>query len=357
MKRIKIYQHKGARNPYMTSLKEVFKSTIMKKIIVLLILVAFVYIFRSMMNMILLFFIITFLMNELHQFLVRQLSIERKILRKITLILQYAVFISLIVIGILRFLPSVISELSPLVQQVIAFYEKPIFPVDNFILEFMVESLQKINVASYVNNGMEFLVGVVTNASKLGINFVIAMILSLFFLLEKEKIFFLTSKVRTSKLSYFYEDFRYFGNKFTQSFGKVIEVQFVISLVNCIMSIIALWIMDFPHLFALGIMIFVLGLIPVAGVIISLIPLCAIAFSIGGFIKIIYVLIMITVLHAIEAYVLNPKLMSSKTKLPIFVTFAVLIISEHFIGVWGLILGIPIFIFLLDLLEIKFMEK
>ncbi|MCR8998383.1 AI-2E family transporter, partial [Brevibacillus laterosporus] len=37
--------------------------------------------------------------------------------------------------------------------------------------------------------------------------------------------------------------------------------------------------------------------------------------------------------------------------------FAVLIISEHFIGVWGLILGIPIFIFLLDLLDIKFMEK
>ena len=61
---------------------------------------------------------------------------------------------------------------------------------------------------------------------------------------------------------------------------------------------------------------------------------------------------MIAVIHAIEAYILNPKLMSSKTDLPIFYTFIVLIFSEHFFGVWGLIIGIPIFVFLLDILEV-----
>ena len=30
----------------------------------------------------------------------------------------------------------------------------------------------------------------------------------------------------------------------------------------------------------------------------------------------------------------------------------VLIFSEHFLGVWGLIIGIPIFIFLLDVLDV-----
>lgn len=100
-------------------------------------------------------------------------------------------------------------------------------------------------------------------------------------------------------------------------------------------------------------MIFVLGLIPVAGVIISLIPLCTIAFSIGGFIKVIYVLVMVVVLHSLEAYLLNPKLMASKTNLPMFYTFIVLIFSEHFFGVWGLIVGIPTFVFLLDILDVK----
>jgi predicted PurR-regulated permease PerM len=110
--------------------------------------------------------------------------------------------------------------------------------------------------------------------------------------------------------------------------------------------------MGFPQLFGLAIMIFFLGLIPVAGVIISLIPLSLIAYSIGGLIQVVYVLLMVMVIHGIEAYILNPKLMSSKTDLPIFYTFIVLIFSEHFFGVWGLIIGIPIFVFFLDVLDV-----
>ncbi|SIG07879.1 Domain of uncharacterised function DUF20 [Mycobacteroides abscessus subsp. abscessus] len=45
--------------------------------------------------------------------------------------------------------------------------------------------------------------------------------------------------------------------------------------------------------------------------------------------------------------------MSSKTELPVFYTFIVLIFSEHFFGIWGLIVGIPVFMFLLDILGVK----
>ena len=54
---------------------------------------------------------------------------------------------------------------------------------------------------------------------------------------------------------------------------------------------------------------------------------------------------------------MNPKLMSDSTHLPIFFTFAILIVSEHFMGIWGLILGIPIFIFILDLVGVDLNEK
>ena len=104
-------------------------------------------------------------------------------------------------------------------------------------------------------------------------------------------------------------------------------------------------------------MIFFLGLIPVAGVIMSLLPLCAIAYTIGGFMYVFYIVIVIMVVHALEAYILNPKLMSSKTDLPVFYTFIVLIFGEHFFGVWGLIVGIPIFVFLLDILDVTSPKK
>lgn len=341
----------------MAALQEFFKSKGMKRFLVVALLILLVYAFRSMMNMLLIFFILTYLMNQLHLFLTKRMNINSKSGIALTLLMQYAIFLFLLGFGIYKFIPSVISELTPIVNQVISFYEKPLPVVDNPFIQEMLVSLQNVDLASYVDQGMNFLIKLLTNASAIGMNIIMAMILSLFFLLEKDKIKQFVETLKTSKLAYFYDELYYFGNKFTHSFGKVLEVQVMISFLNCIMSTVALWIMGFPNLVALAIMIFILGLIPVAGVFISLIPLCAIAFSIGGIKMIIYVLIMIAVLHAFEAYLLNPKLMSAKTKLPIFFTFIVLLVAEHFIGVWGLILGIPLFIFILDLFEVNFAGK
>jgi len=62
---------------------------------------------------------------------------------------------------------------------------------------------------------------------------------------------------------------------------------------------------------------------------------------------------MIVILHTLEAYFLNPKLMSMKTKLPVFFTFVILIMAEHFMGVWGLLFGIPLFLFFLDFIDVE----
>ena len=117
---------------------------------------------------------------------------------------------------------------------------------------------------------------------------------------------------------------------------------------------IGLAFMHMPQIIALGLMVFILSLVPVAGVIISLIPLSIIGYSVGGIRYVIYIFIMIMIIHAIEAY---PKFMASKTELPIFYTFLVLLVAEHFWGTWGLIVGVPIFTFLLDVLGIKSAKK
>ena len=98
---------------------------------------------------------------------------------------------------------------------------------------------------------------------------------------------------------------------------------------------------------------FVLSLVPVAGVIISLVPLSLVGYQVGGIRDVIYIIIMIMVIHALEAYILNPKFMSSRTELPIFYTFVVLLVAEHLWGTWGLIVGVPIFTFLLDVFGVK----
>lgn len=150
---------------------------------------------------------------------------------------------------------------------------------------------------------------------------------------------------------------KFFGSKFVATFGKVIEAQFIIALVNAILTTIALWILGFPQLMTLSIMVFLLGLIPVAGVIISLVPLTIIGYSIGGVEYIFYILVVVIIIHALESYVLNPKLMSAKTNLPVFYTFIILIFGEHFFGIWGLIVGIPVVMFFLDVLGVTNQEE
>ena len=68
------------------------------------------------------------------------------------------------------------------------------------------------------------------------------------------------------------------------------------------------------------------------------------------------VLIMIILIHMMEAYVLNPKLMSDQTKLPVCFIFIILLVGEHYLGVWGLLIGVPIFIFLLNAMEVDYRD-
>ncbi|WP_374015727.1 AI-2E family transporter [Paenibacillus thiaminolyticus] len=346
----------------MQMLKDFFKGPGARRIVTLLFLIVLLFSVRSILNLILLTFILTFLIDRLHTFIYSRLRKYVNIDFRVTVILLYATLLSILGAGTYNFLPKVISQINQLVKIIIKFYNESVVyddsvVYDNPLMRYIMESLQKIDLASYLDQGFGFLVKSITDISQWGTHLVIALVLSLFFNLDKKRVHAFTNKFRDSKVGPFYNELEYFGRKFLFSFGKVIEAQFLIALVNSILSTLALWAMGFPSLFGLAIMIFVLGLIPVMGVIISLIPLSAIAFSVGGLSKVVMVIIMIIVVHAIESYILNPKLMSSKVHLPIFYTFAILIVSEHFMGVWGLLLGIPIFMFLLDLLEVNVFSK
>jgi predicted PurR-regulated permease PerM len=199
--------------------------------------------------------------------------------------------------------------------------------------------------------------GYSTSTLSFMINLFIALILAFIILCERKRIEAFGKSMSESRGVYVYEYLANFGKNFCETFGKVMKVQITIALVNGIASTIALAIMGFPGVPALGIMIFCLGLIPVAGVIVSLIPLSILALSIGGWMKLLEVIIMICVLHAIEAYLLNPKLMSSKTNLPVSFTLIILLVGEHYLGVWGLLIGVPLFLFLMKLLEVEYEGK
>ncbi|MEC0207980.1 AI-2E family transporter [Paenibacillus ehimensis] len=332
-------------------LKTMFSNLTVRRFAILLIVCFLLFQIRDMLNLVLLTFLFTFIMYRLQGYVTAQLNRFIRINSKTVVILLYLMICGLLGWAIAYNLPKVIVQIKQLYDVVFTLMNSP--HPDDELSRWIAGILKELNLQSYVKQGFEY----VLKISNWGTTFIFALLLSLFFILEKNRIVRFTSKFQTSKIAWLYNELEYFGRKFVLSFGKVIEAQLLIAVFNTIFTMIGLWILGYPYLFALSIMVFLLSLIPVAGVIISLIPLCIIGYTLGGLLMVVYVIVMITILHFLEGYFLNPKLMSSKTNLPMFYTFIILIFSEHYFGVWGLIIGIPVFVFLLDILDVNVDER
>lgn len=333
-------------------IKDIFDKEITKRLLVLFSLVLIFYVMRGMINLFLLTFLFTYLIYSMQNLVMRKLGKYMPLNYTLVTIFFYVIFATLITFFISKYIPIVISQTITIINQISDFDFKSNIHIQKYLLPM----IDQIDFKGYTKGGVDFLLQLATNIGKWSINIFIALMLSMFFMLEKGKVSEFVNRLRYSRISGFYKYLHYFGTNFLNSFGKVIQAQIIIALINSLLSIIGLGILGFKQLLGLGVMIFLFSLVPVAGTIVSLIPLSIIAFNNGGVIKILYVLIMIAALHGLESYVLNPKLMASKTELPVFIIFVVLILSEHFMGVWGLLIGIPLFMFLLDLLNVKARE-
>lgn len=329
---------------------KVLNSEIVKRIAFFTILIVLLYFIRSLLDMLLLTFLFSYLINSLQNFIIKRLTHVIRVKKVFVSIILYSVIIFIVSVFLYKYVPIIVNESISFAEQIPDINISTDSPI---LANYLLPILNKIDLNNFTNTGIDYLVKLATNIGEWSMNVFLALLLSALFIFEKDKIIEFTNKLKDSKASFFYKYFRHYGVNFLNTFGKVIQAQVIIAFVNTVLSVIMLSIMGFPKLMALGFLILFLSLIPVAGVLISLIPLSIIAFKIGGLMKVLYVLIMIAVIHALESYILNPRLMASKTSIPVFFIFVILIVSEKLFGIWGLLLGIPLFMFTMDILEVK----
>lgn len=112
----------------------------------------------------------------------------------------------------------------------------------------------------------------------------------------------------------------------------------------------------FPFIFTLSLIVFICGFIPVFGTFLSGIPIIIIGYGYGtghgdSMNIVAACVLMIAIVHIIEAYYLNPKIVSSYVHFPIFITFLILLVSEHLLGLLGLLIGVPLFSIFMSIIE------
>jgi len=320
----------------------------LRRVVLLLIVFGLFYVFRSMMSMFLLTFTFTFLSVQL----VRTVQKKFPRVKPVWVIAPvYLIIIALLIYVITNYVPQLVSQTVKMFTSLQKFYESKEVR-SNPYLNVVYNYLQQINLDNQIKVAITQVVNYISSVGAIGFNIVISFLLSFFYTSQVEQMNSFGRQFLDSKYGWLFSDLFYYGQKFVNTFGVVLEAQLMIAVVNTVLTTITLLFMKMPGVIALAAMVFLLSLIPVAGVIISLIPLSFVAYSVGGIRYVIYIVIMIVVIHMIETYFLNPQFMSSMTHLPIFFTFVVLIVSEELLGTWGLIIGIPIFVFFLDILGV-----
>jgi predicted PurR-regulated permease PerM len=120
----------------------------------------------------------------------------------------------------------------------------------------------------------------------------------------------------------------------------VVRGQLVICCVNGVLSAIGFVIFGLKYWPVMALIAGMMSIIPIFGSILSSIPAVLIGLT-QSFFTAFWVLVWILLIHQLEANLLNPKIIGVAARLhPVLVVF-VLIVGEHFFGLWGALLAVP----------------
>jgi predicted PurR-regulated permease PerM len=137
------------------------------------------------------------------------------------------------------------------------------------------------------------------------------------------------------------DDIRSLVERIDRSLAGVVRGQLTICVINGGLTFIGLNVFGVKFAFVMASLATFFSLIPIFGTIISSVPIVAIALA-QGFKTGLGMLLWIIGIHALEAYILNPKIMGTAARIhPIVVAFA-LIAGERTFGIVGALFAVPI---------------
>eukprot|EP00891_Asterochloris_glomerata_P005673 jgi/Astpho2/5673/e_gw1.00079.178.1_t len=200
----------------------------------------------------------------------------------------------------------------------------------------------------YTDAAVSFTSTLLSFISRFAIQVGVSLVLSFMFVWDLPAIQEGTASLRTSRLRNFYAEVAPTCTVFGTLFGKALQAQARISAVNTALTALGMYLLKIPGVGLLSLFVFICSFIPIAGVFISTTPIAFVALTEYGFLKLGFVVAMVTGIHFVEAYLLNPAIYSAHLKLHPLMVLTVLVVAEHSLGVWGLLLAVPLTVFALD---------
>ncbi|MDR1395806.1 MAG: AI-2E family transporter [Deltaproteobacteria bacterium] len=308
---------------------------------------ALLYLMRAMFGLIFITFIMCFISHSLSRLLYRITKQRRKFL----VITLYLIFLGMVVCFILFAYHQILLEARTFSTELPDTLKKFHGYLDDFsktnplfapYIDQVKEGLQaEVIFSQSLRPGWK----VLEHMWKYISWFFVAMIFSFLIMMDLPNLIQKMRRLRDTKIRVIYDET--FSNivRFAQVVGENFRAQIFISAINTVLTFSGLYFIGTGMIALLSIVVFCCGLIPVLGVLVSSVPICLVALNNGGLVMVSKALLLIVCIHFIEAYILNPRIVSSVMKINPVITLIILYIAHSIMGMWGMLLGVPISVY------------
>ena len=314
-------------------------------------------------------YLVNFLYNKLYA---TTISMSRKQvdektskrLRGLSLVLSELTVIVFIILIVFSIIPSLIDSIQNIGKSLPGALEQTRTTIDrvlesNSFLKKIVGSdfdTIQLKLEGYVtetlNNNIENLsksaVSIVGNTVTWTINIIIALIVNIMLLINKDQMVVQTKmiiKATFGKYSkYIFEEAEIANSKFSGFFvGKVVD-----SVIIGVITFLGCLIMQIQYAGLVGFIVGIFNIIPIVGPLIGAIPSAVIIFSQSPK-QSLYFIIFIVILQQIDGSVIGPKCIGQSTNINSFwVLFSITVFGKLF-GFIGMLIGVPLFAVIYDI--------
>lgn len=296
-------------------------------------------------------FAIAYLLNPL----MKKLEKKWKLRRGWSILVIYLLVLGIITIFITVISPSIANSIGELAKNIPSYITQTelwiteqitnLKLLDNYgITPYIDENIDKLigKISVYVNDILSATLSQVINLTSAVFKAILSMIISIYFLKDKEKflkgikriIFAFLNRERAKALIDF-------GAELDKLFSQFIIGKFIDSCIIGVICFVGLMIIDAPYQLLLSIIVGITNMIPYFGPFIGAVPAVIITLFFSP-IKALWVLIFMVFLQQFDGLYLGPKILGDKVGLSPFWIIVAIIIGGGIFGLIGMFLGVPI---------------
>lgn len=252
------------------------------------------------------------------------------------------------IVGLFNDIPNYVNNATVLINKTIE--EFNLTPASMEILESKWKE-----ITDFIMNFMTDIIPVIGNTIMVIIsslwNIILGIIISIYLLKDKEKFFAISKKITYAifnrEHSYKILELTHRANRI---FGKFLGGKILDSFIIAIITFVILTIFKMPYTLLVTVIVGVTNVIPFFGPFFGAIPSVILVRFVSP-IKAIWLLIIILVIQQLDGNVIGPKILGDSIGVSAFWILFSLLIAGKFLGLVGMLLGVPLFAFIYSIIK------